>query len=190
MKCGIFISSKIMTHIAVTISTFYSKSFQIIRKVLLSHGAPHAAHIHEQQSFLPSSHCSNLQVGKQKDRTNPSFLPSFLPEERDVLVRPAHTRNPRTPITAAAAPQTDTKVWWDTNTEEVHDGMGAAGGQEDSWLSGRCRFKRDRVRERFKPTSDASVGGILKNFPGSPPPPPLHPPPTSRITWSEAARCL
>lgn len=30
MKCGIFISSKIMTHIAVTISTFYSKSFEIM----------------------------------------------------------------------------------------------------------------------------------------------------------------
>lgn len=130
-----------------------------------------------------------VQICRWENRRTGQILPSFLPEERDVLVRPAHTRNPRTAITAAAAPQTNTKVWWDTNTEEVHDGMGAAGGQEDSWLSGRCRFKRDRVRERFKPTSDVSVGGILKNFPGSPPSP-LHPPPTSRITWTEAARCL
>lgn len=43
-------------------------------------------------------------------------------------------------------------------------GRGGSGGLLTEW---EVPFKRDRVGERFEPTSDLPVGGILKNFPGS-----------------------
>lgn len=150
------------------------------------------------KSYWLSPDCTYLQVRKEQNRTNPSWMP----EERDIRVRPAHTRKrSNSNQTWSQLPQLcrQRQRFDETQTRRrCMMGWGGWRGEGERRRSGglltewELPFKRERVTEReierFKPTSDSPVGGILKNFPGShrvrqhpetpssPPPYPSSPP--------------
>lgn len=123
----------------------------------LLHAALHAGTVHGQISntnIVFSSDRARVRVGNKQKLSELSWMP----EERDIRVGPAHTWHLARVIKWVFSHHSsaDTKVWWDTKHVGGvwWKGKGEAGrrlqGVRRTPLSGRCRLKRKRVRKSLR----------------------------------------